>query len=356
MQELNRVRGGGGHKLLTIGIPTYNRALYLKNTIEFFIGEICKNDLQDKVEIVVSNNNSIDNTSFILEEYNKKYRDFFKGITYDSNVSFGKNLDRVFLNAQGMYVFCCSDDDIYREGLIVLIVKIILRDSFDFLYLDSYEDEPQGDMMGFQEAKLKYFLKNEFLLKEKPFFISSCVFSKSFFVGSKLFDDIWPHVVKLFNCDCGSVFLKYQDNCVFANREPSAWHKDSITRAKYAILLHIIIQKSNCENAIKRLHKEPIELVFSKKNCNNLDEILRLVEEESEIFPTILKMANGGYDLKNFLKQVIDYNVFYILRYPRIYQHSVVKKIVYNFIFYMRWFIRKLKWFSLYREGKNVDK
>lgn len=345
MRKLNS--GGGGDKLLTIGIPTYNRALYLKSTIEFFIREVCKNGLQDKVEIVVSNNDSADDTRLIVEEYNKKYRDFFKGVTYGSNVSFGKNLDRIFLNSKGMYVFCCGDDDIYREGIVVLILEIILRDSFDFLYLESYDDKPRGNSIEFEKVKLKYSRKNEFLLKEKPFFISSCVFNKNFFIGSKFCDDVWPHVIKLFNCDLGSIFLTYQDNCVFANREALAWHKDGFIRAKYAISLQIIIQKSNCESAIKALYKEPIEQVFSKKNYNNLNETLKLIEEEPEIFPTILKMVNGGYDLKTFLKLIIDYNVFYILRYPKIYQHSMAKKIVYNFIFYMRRFIKKLKHFKL---------
>lgn len=60
--------------LLSICIPTYNRAQYLRNSIDSII---CQNEFIDgRVEIVVSDNCSTDNTSEVCEGYVNQFSNF----------------------------------------------------------------------------------------------------------------------------------------------------------------------------------------------------------------------------------------------------------------------------------------
>lgn len=59
-------------KILTIAIPTFNRASFLKNQLDFLSEEII--GFEDDCEIFVSDNCSDDETSVILEEFQQKLK------------------------------------------------------------------------------------------------------------------------------------------------------------------------------------------------------------------------------------------------------------------------------------------
>ena len=58
--------------LVSICIPTYNRSTYLRQSLERYIVE--KEFIDGKVEIVISDNASTDDTKMVVEEYVKKYK------------------------------------------------------------------------------------------------------------------------------------------------------------------------------------------------------------------------------------------------------------------------------------------
>ena len=61
--------------LLSICIPTYNRAEYLKNSIESII---CQDEFKNKqVEIVIADNASTDNTESVARPYAQRYENIF---------------------------------------------------------------------------------------------------------------------------------------------------------------------------------------------------------------------------------------------------------------------------------------
>jgi len=55
---------------LTIAIPTYNRAIYLKNLLNCIVPQA--EDLCGLVQICISNNSSTDNTREIIADFKKK--------------------------------------------------------------------------------------------------------------------------------------------------------------------------------------------------------------------------------------------------------------------------------------------
>ncbi|MEW6006218.1 MAG: glycosyltransferase family 2 protein [Stygiobacter sp.] len=117
---------------LSICIPTYNRAKYLKENLAFLLPQI-KN--KDNVEVVVINNDSEDNTNEVVEEYVQKHKNirYYKNPT---NLGYSGNQLKCFEYAQGEYCAILSDDDVYLDGAVELILKHIYEKEYVFLALN----------------------------------------------------------------------------------------------------------------------------------------------------------------------------------------------------------------------------
>lgn len=121
--------------LLTIAIPTYNRSKYLDQCL----GHICSQLEQFKaiVEIIVSNNNSEDDTETVVN----KYLSSEISINYvknTENIGAEKNVIQCFNLARGKYVLILGDDDLLLEGSLCKIINILNNGEYGVVYLSSY--------------------------------------------------------------------------------------------------------------------------------------------------------------------------------------------------------------------------
>ncbi|MDR0734197.1 MAG: glycosyltransferase family 2 protein [Elusimicrobiota bacterium] len=101
--------------LLSVCIPTYNRAAYLSVLLDSIYVQ-----KRDDVEIVVSDNASTDNTREIVKKY--------PGIIYHrsgKNLGFDANVLKVVSLANGKYCWLVGDDDALANGAIDYILKNI---------------------------------------------------------------------------------------------------------------------------------------------------------------------------------------------------------------------------------------
>lgn len=106
--------------LLSICIPTYNRAEILKETLE----SIVKNDaFSNEIEVVISDNASTDNTQEIGEKYSKKYHN----IKYHRNKENIRdaNFFSVLKEANGEYLKLNNDWGIIRKESLSYILQTI---------------------------------------------------------------------------------------------------------------------------------------------------------------------------------------------------------------------------------------
>lgn len=107
--------------LLSICIPTYNRAPYLKQCLDSLV---CQPEfLKGDVEIVISDNASTDGTMILIKNYQKKY----KNITYHRNTkNIGiRNIGLVATMAHGMFCKLGNDNLIYQNDSLNYFCKII---------------------------------------------------------------------------------------------------------------------------------------------------------------------------------------------------------------------------------------
>lgn len=128
-------------KQISITIPTLNRAWLLEFTLNHFIPQI--EPLKDRVELVVCNNASDDNTSEVLSKI-KEGHPFIGVHNCSERVDLGSNFKRAVSFTQGKYVILWGDDDIPMPGFIKYLLDLTdeLKDVelYYFNRLVGYED------------------------------------------------------------------------------------------------------------------------------------------------------------------------------------------------------------------------
>jgi glycosyltransferase involved in cell wall biosynthesis len=118
-------------KILSICIPTFNRHNYLDKLLGNVQQQLVKYQLQDDVEVIVSDNASEDDTSAVAQ----KYASVIRYNRNEKNIGPDANFLLLFGMAQGEYIWLPGDDDEIRMDTIAYIVKSIHEIKFDFLYL-----------------------------------------------------------------------------------------------------------------------------------------------------------------------------------------------------------------------------
>lgn len=107
--------------LLSICIPTYNRAQYLKNTLESIVSQ--KEFNSSNVEIVISDNASTDNTEKIVKEFIGKYENIFY---YKNEINIlDRNFPFVLSKAHGELRKLCNDTLLFLPDSLEKILEII---------------------------------------------------------------------------------------------------------------------------------------------------------------------------------------------------------------------------------------
>jgi len=158
--------------LLSICIPTYNRADILKGSLECVtkqLKDICLSEL----EIYVSDNCSSDNTREVVESF---IQQGFP-ITYNrnkENLLAAGNFLHCMNWASGKYIYLLGDDDYLLPGTISLLLNTLRGKEFGLLYI---ECEGNGNTNLVKE----YSDKTEFVKRVSYYytFMSGCIFRKS---------------------------------------------------------------------------------------------------------------------------------------------------------------------------------
>ncbi len=116
------------NKLLTIAIPTFNRAELLDRQLAWLAGAI--QGFESECEILVSDNSSNDNTPQVIEKWQPVFGNTkFISKRNQENVGAVKNIASCIQNATGKYVWTISDDDKIFDCTIAYLVKVLTKSS-----------------------------------------------------------------------------------------------------------------------------------------------------------------------------------------------------------------------------------
>lgn len=127
--------------VLSICMPTYNRASHIKRQLRYFESEM-EEELIGRVEIIISNNASTDNTEKVLSLYDGKYS-WLSINNNETNIGGHANMQLLLSMANGIYIWIPGDDDYLKKGLVKRIVSILETESLTYLYLSRRTIEEQ---------------------------------------------------------------------------------------------------------------------------------------------------------------------------------------------------------------------
>lgn len=112
--------------LLSICIPTYNRAQYLKESLDILLPQLLP--LKADVEVLVSDNCSTDNTQEVVERAQAQYSIDLAYTKNEKNIGGNNNMVKVVARAKGEYVYIMGDDDYLSPDFLAILFRLLKRD------------------------------------------------------------------------------------------------------------------------------------------------------------------------------------------------------------------------------------
>jgi abequosyltransferase len=120
--------------LLTIAIPTYNRSVFLAQSLKVLLPQLSG---ETRVELLISDNSSPDDTPAVVQS-------FLEGavsITYkrnETNIGPDANFLQCYEMARGEYVWIVGDDDVIVPGGVLQVLNVLEKREYDLVWVSTY--------------------------------------------------------------------------------------------------------------------------------------------------------------------------------------------------------------------------
>jgi glycosyltransferase involved in cell wall biosynthesis len=189
-------------KLLSICIPTYNRAHYLDVCLQS-IAKQSNTDLINKFDILIGDNASTDNTKEIIDKY---ITTFNLPVIYNKNkenIGAVNNFLQIFERATSEFVYLIGDDDIMTDNSLSVLCKVLQenRDNtvfhFKCVQTEFISKNATPQVLSLKDAASKYFYN----LGNAGTFVAKTEYVKKTLLKNKqtLSTTCWPQTELMFN-------------------------------------------------------------------------------------------------------------------------------------------------------------
>lgn len=290
--------------LITLGLPVYNGESCISFTLESIRDAL--NNVEDKtqIEILVSDNKSIDKTSEVVRSFVDDYQ--IKYYCNETNIGYDGNIDAIVKRANGKYVwFLGCGEKVKIDSLSRLIEKLNNDIEYTNILLDfDIYDERKNTITD----KRVFNFENDILLEEKNNFkygkygpaVSSNIINKKMWlkvIEKPFVVDGWCHIERILNMialESNSRTLLLVNPYFTLYREKDGWWTKPNSYLLLLLLLHIKVIKSMLnmgydKDVVKKLqHKQSrlaligavvqsknYGLKISKKLFNDLLELFK---------------------------------------------------------------------------------
>jgi abequosyltransferase len=126
--------------ILSICIPTFNRADYLRDCLHSIFHE---NDSLEEIEVCVSDNASTDNTIAVIKDF-QNYNNFSYQRNED-NLGIPLNFIKVTSMASGRYIWLLGDDDVVtKDGIRLILNRIKDHSGVGFFFFSFFPPQKKN--------------------------------------------------------------------------------------------------------------------------------------------------------------------------------------------------------------------
>lgn len=171
--------------LLSISIPTFNRAKYLQESLRQIQSEL-KNIVPGLVEVYVSDNASTDQTSQVVTAAQDNGL-YVRYVRNTENLGSDANIAQCFNDALGKYVLIMGDDDLFVDGALAELIAHLRSSEYGLVCLRAFgfETDFRAELPTLKRQTTEYMNAGDYLAKVGHFvtLISACVINKSLLTG-----------------------------------------------------------------------------------------------------------------------------------------------------------------------------
>jgi glycosyltransferase involved in cell wall biosynthesis len=143
--------------VLSICIPTYNRAPRLNAVLEAISNEIklFPNEWRASIEVCISDNGSTDKTQNVIAKWKKRLH--ISSSRNATNMGYDVNAVKAIQLAKGKFAMCMGDDDTFVKGSLErLVEKLVKYGDYNFgaIYLNSLKNGTRETAFGCPEFRV----------------------------------------------------------------------------------------------------------------------------------------------------------------------------------------------------------
>src|SRR5579863_2831109 len=143
-----------GRPLVSITMPTYNRAHMVGLAIDAILGQTYSN-----IELIIVNDGSRDNTRNVLDAYARQ--DARIRVIHKDNEGIPDTVNRGWNESRGKYVTWTSDDNLYHSTAITTMVEFLeSHEETALVYTDSRYIDAQGEVLGYPQGNEPHKLED----------------------------------------------------------------------------------------------------------------------------------------------------------------------------------------------------
>lgn len=165
------------NELVSIIIPTFNRAHLLRKCIDSILEQTHKN-----VEIIVINDGSVDDTETVIKELNDERIVYLK-LNKNGNLSELRNIG--ILVSRGSIIAFCDDDDLWCPEKLTLQLEMLKKT--DICCTNAELMNSSGVKLGVNYAN---DFKNDLLLNTKHLFLKNFIITSSIVIRKSILEKV----------------------------------------------------------------------------------------------------------------------------------------------------------------------
>lgn len=250
--------------LLTIGIPTYNNPKGLERQLKNFATQIKEKSLQDKVEILVSDNSDNDETKHVIKSFLGTDIQLAY-IKNPFNIGYDRNVDQVLSKSAGDYCWTLSDNDPVEANAIEKIIYLLESNTeIGHIIIDTTKKIPGPKIYSNYEALV---LDNDNVLTGGM--ISQNIFNTHLLPKdrAKYYDNLWFHLSLLLEIGAKKTFLSVPSIFLDNDDKECRWAVNGTTFITYTNLLTILkeLEQMGYSNGFAKNQIHQLKKGFSRQ-------------------------------------------------------------------------------------------